>query len=107
MSVGSSQSFDHRRGNFSLQVVKVPSSGQVTNGPVVIVARYPVVPSSLKIQSRKIKTREWCVLVLKQVVRHFVGQELVKSFHGGGGHSANQVVQHAGLVQLVWIEEHD
>merc|ERR1719481_1237017 len=72
----------------------------------MVVSRYAVVPCSLNIQRRQIKTGERGVLVLKQVVRHLVCQELVKGFHGGGRHSANKVIQHAWLIQLVRIEEH-
>ena len=40
------------------------------------------------------------------MVSHLVRDELVQRFHGRRGHAANEVIEHARLVQVVRIEEH-
>ena len=105
MGVGPLESLNQRRSNLSSETLEAGGSGQVTNGSVVVVARDAMISGPLYVESSQVQTREGNVFVLKQMVGDLGGHELVQSLHGGCGHSPDQLIQHARLIQLVRVEE--
>ena len=64
----------------------------------MVITRKAMVPATLKVESCQVQARVGGLLLLKEMVGHLVGDELVQSFHGGCGHTTDQIIQHTWTV---------
>ena len=60
----------------------------------MIITRKSMISATLNVEGCQVEARVGSLLLLKQMVGHLVGDELVQSFHGGSRHTTDEVIQH-------------